>query len=190
MSDDPFDDLSADDDSSDDAEDPFEGLGERDDDPFDDLAEDQPAASDTDEEWASNEESLFNDAVDPTGDSGGGVGTAEDDPFEGFERPESDPFTDLDAGDSDLDDTVWDDLSVDPEVESLAEQREGRTVSDVSKHRFCERCPHFTGPPESRCTHEGTEIQEFLDMETVRVVDCPIVEEREAIGDIEHAGTE
>ena len=209
MSDDPFGDDSGDD--------PFEDA-DPEDDPFEDLAdqavEEDDAEGDT--EWASDEESLFSDAVDPSGGEAGvgthgpdraddagvtddadGVdddpfsdlgrdasGSAESDPFEGMESPEDDPFEGLE-GEGDIDGSVWDDLSVDPESETVSEQRDGRKLSEVSKHRFCEQCPHFTGPPEIRCTYEGSEIMEFLDMETVRVVDCPIVEEREAMGDVQ-----
>lgn len=202
MSDNPFDDL--DDDRDDD---PFEALAE-------DSPDDGQSDADSAEAWDTDETSLFNDAVDPGDTSGtpdtgseapktdddpfteldagtpdaadtGPLDTGESDPFEGFERPDSDPFEDFDGGESGLDDTVWDDLSVDSEADSLSEQREGEKVSEVSKHRFCEQCPHFTGPPEIRCTHDGTEILEFLDMETIRIVDCPIVEEREEMGDVQ-----
>lgn len=204
MSDDPFDDLG---DEGDDIDRDADG------DPFEDLeagpqggdTDEEQSDGDADEEWASDEESLFSDAVDPSdsaavesdvgtggsdpfedldrGPREGAGGVETDDPFEEFEQPESDPFEDLEGDEEDLDDTVWDDLSVDPEAESLAEQREGRKVSDVSKHRFCEQCPHFTGPPETRCTFDGAEIVEFVDMETVRLVNCPVVAEQEELGE-------
>jgi len=52
----------------------------------------------------------------------------------------------------------------------------------VSKHAFCETCEHFSGPPEIECGHGGTEILAFVDMETVRVSNCPIVAERRRLG--------
>jgi uncharacterized OB-fold protein len=55
---------------------------------------------------------------------------------------------------------------------------------EVSKHSYCERCEHFSTPPGVTCTNEGTEILEFMDMETVRVINCPIVEERRALEDV------
>lgn len=48
----------------------------------------------------------------------------------------------------------------------------------VSKRNFCERCRFFGEPPDAHCTHPGTEIREFVDMNHVRLYACPIVEER------------
>lgn len=59
-------------------------------------------------------------------------------------------------------------------------------VAAVSKHEYCERCRFFSGPPEINCTHDGTEIVDFGDMETVRVSNCPIVAERQGL---EQGGT-
>lgn len=55
---------------------------------------------------------------------------------------------------------------------------EGEETFVVSKRNFCERCRHFSEPPAVHCTHDGTEIREFVDMDHVRVYSCPIVEER------------
>jgi hypothetical protein len=92
-----------------------------------------------------------------------------------FTSPDS-AFERMDVGDLD-EDEVWEAIA-DAEARGPVVDAAERTYAEVSKHRFCETCPHFTGPPEIACTHEGTEILEFLDLETVRVVDCPIVEER------------
>lgn len=54
----------------------------------------------------------------------------------------------------------------------------GQRTVVVSKRNFCERCRFFSEPPGVHCTHEGTEIREFVDMDHVRLYDCPIVEER------------
>lgn len=54
----------------------------------------------------------------------------------------------------------------------------GERTYVVSKRNFCERCHYFSEPPDAHCTHEGTEIREFVDMNHVRLYDCPIVEER------------
>lgn len=54
----------------------------------------------------------------------------------------------------------------------------GERTYVVSKRNFCERCRFFSEPPDVHCTHEGTEIQEFVDMDHVRLYACPIVEER------------
>ena len=99
----------------------------------------------------------------------------EDRPGDPFTSPDS-AFDRMDVGDLDEDD-VWEAIA-DAEARGSVADAAERTYAEVSKHRFCETCPHFTGPPAVACTHEGTEILEFLDLETVRVVDCPIVEER------------
>lgn len=54
----------------------------------------------------------------------------------------------------------------------------GERTYVVSVRNFCERCQHFSTPPAARCTHDGTEIREFVDTDHVRVYDCPVVEER------------
>lgn len=66
-----------------------------------------------------------------------------------------------------------DDQSADaPETE-----QDGETL--VSKRAYCQRCPHFTEPPDVACTHEGTDIVEVVDTDTFRVRDCPMVTEGE-----------
>lgn len=46
----------------------------------------------------------------------------------------------------------------------------------VPKRDFCQRCPHFTDPPDVACTHEGTTIVEVVDSDHFRVRNCPVVE--------------
>mgnify|MGYP006272899865 CR=1 FL=1 len=46
----------------------------------------------------------------------------------------------------------------------------------VDKRDYCQQCPHFTAPPETACTHEGTDIVESVDFSRFRVRDCPMVE--------------
>jgi hypothetical protein len=135
------------------------------------------------------------EAHDPAGDdaspasgagvSGGSVtpesGEGAEDPFGGPD-PRGDPFEDegvferQEVGEIDPDD-VWEAL----EATERAGGDEGRRYAEVSKHTYCERCEWFSDPPEVSCTHEGTEIVEFLDMETVRLLNCPVVAERRAI---------
>ena len=77
--------------------------------------------------------------------------------------------------------TVWDAVGEDDESEfgAIGEVIEaGERTYVVSKRNFCERCRHFSEPPEVRCTNEGTEIREFVDMDHVRLYSCPIVEQR------------
>lgn len=78
------------------------------------------------------------------------------------------------------DDTVWaDDGDDESKFGAVGEVIEaGERTYVVSKRNFCERCRHFSDPPDVRCTHEGTEIREFVDMDHVRLYSCPIVEER------------
>lgn len=106
--------------------------------------------------------------TDPLGD----VGDREGDPFE----EGNSLFEERDTEGIDPD-SVWQELASADSSTATGEEFE-RTFADVSKHSYCEQCEHFSSPPEIACTHEGTDIVEFLDMETVRVVDCPIVAER------------
>ncbi|MFW6018347.1 MAG: hypothetical protein ACOCPX_05955 [Halapricum sp.] len=159
---DPFDDLQVDDDPFDDLQvddDPFDDP-RADDDPFDDspFEREGPERVDVDE-------MPDTPAGDPFADLGEAIG--------------EDPFASGDWDASGTDESVWEDLSTEPEIDT--EEEGGRRVSSVDKHSFCEQCRYVTDPPEFACTHEGTEIRSFPDMDTVRVVDCPIVEERERL---------
>jgi hypothetical protein len=120
------------------------------------------------------------DTADEIGDDDvGQLGKREGDPFEtaaqAFER--------MDVDDLDVDD-VWEALS-DAEQRGSVTESQGRTYAEVSKHSFCEHCEFFSAPPDVACSHEGTEILEFLDLETVRVVDCPVVDERRELDEQE-----
>jgi len=121
------------------------------------------------------------DGDDPFGD----VATPEGDPFEGdaggvFER------VDVDRVDPD---EVWNEVAGDesdgdagadeaPEL-TAAESR----YAEVSKHSYCEQCEHFSAPPNVACANPGTEIVEFVDVETVRLLNCPVVAERAELED-------
>jgi len=111
---------------------------------------------------------------EPTG-IGTDPGERAGDPFESME----DVFEQREIAEIDPD-VVWEELTAVKARGSVTETGE-RTYAEVSKHSYCEHCEWFTEPPEVRCTHEGTEILEFLDMETVRLVDCPVVAERREI---------
>lgn len=106
---------------------------------------------------------------DPFGDVGGRAG----DPFD------DDIFEEMDVGEMDPDE-VWESIA-DAEARGSVSEEAERIYADVSKHRFCEQCEFFSDPPDVACSHEGTEILEFLDNETVRVVDCPVVAERKEL---------
>jgi hypothetical protein len=114
-------------------------------------------------------------ASDAGSGGGGNVTQGGDRTGDPFASAES-AFEEMDIGDLDPD-QVWQELDDAEARGSVSEARE-RIYAEVSKHAYCEGCEWFAGPPEVSCSHEGTEILEFVDMETVRVVDCPIVEER------------
>lgn len=116
---------------------------------------------------------------------------AGDDPFDrlGGGPRDGDPFDGLGevdgsrAGEA-FDDELWEDLSrsvAEPETE----ERGARRFAEVDKHSYCENCEHLSEPPDVECAHEGTDIVEFVDFETVRVADCPVVAEREELADID-----
>ena len=112
------------------------------------------------------------------GDEDGSLGA--DDPFAGMDGREGDPFGEGESAFESVDieevdpDEVWEALDEEP-VQSAVE---GSRYVEVSKHRFCEQCEHFTSPPNAHCTNEEAEIIEFLDMETVRLLNCPVVAEQ------------
>ena len=159
---------------SDDETDPFERLedvGDRDGDPFEQL-DDGDQTTDRD--------------GDPLGDNADGAvemddpgrDTGSDDSF-GADGRTGDPFEEVDVGELDPDE-VWESIA-DAEKRGSVSQRPERATADVSKHRYCEQCEFFSDPPDVACSHDGTEILEFRDQETVRVVGCPVVAERERL---------
>lgn len=136
------------------------------------IEENDPIA--TDPEATPGESS----AGGPTGGSDDPVGA--DDPFAGMEGRDGDPFgggesvfesVDIEGIDPD---EVWASLDEEPTQPSV----EGSRYVEVSKHRFCEQCEFFASPPNAHCTNEEAEIIEYLDMETVRLLDCPVVAEQ------------
>lgn len=180
------------------SEDPFAAIDEdeREADPFERLADERrdelssPRDASTepgqDDMETDPEQTESNDYLD-----GQSLGADESkaDPFDGLGRDDrtGDPFTGLDdaeAGSGRPDEDLWEDLSreaAEPETETHGQRR----YAEVSKHRYCERCEYFSEPPDVACSHEGTDIIEFVDTETVRLADCPIVAEREELADLE-----
>jgi hypothetical protein len=184
-----------------DEDDPFEGfeaaVDDREGDPFESLDAPEGESSDTDGDdeavWAPGREEQLggeptatasDDRTEPTPGGepaptepdAGGVettvppGESDGEPFGEVERDESDPFESAERA---FEEMNVDDLDVDDVWET-----QGRTYAEVSKHSFCEGCEYFSAPPDVACGHDGTEILEFVDLETVRVVDCPVVAER------------
>ncbi|EMA10062.1 hypothetical protein SAMN05443574_1107 [Haloarcula vallismortis] len=207
MSDDKPDPFEALDDGDDREGDPFERLGSGPDDadgstdepqppddgwtetessdtPADDVAETGPSATDSNDILSAVDTAEFrsDSAVEsdsPIPESSPGP----DDPFSGMDDRSEDPFgsgesaferVDVDHIDADK---VWAEIAADDDSETTPETR----YAEVSKHRYCEQCEHFSAPPNAHCTNEGTEIMEFLDMETVRLLDCPVVAEQHEI---------
>lgn len=127
----------------------------------------------------------------PEGSTDHAVGDDTGDPFADVETPTENPFSGsgsvferVDSGSTDPD-QVWERITGEDDAEGGDDDDtpmpdDGR-YSEVSKHTFCERCEHFSPPPNVTCTHDTAEIIEFLDMETVRLLDCPVVAEREEL---------
>lgn len=163
-----------------DQEDPVGPLGEQD---ATGEASQQPAEETAAEDPSKMTFDVGRRDADRTTMSGplGDVGTREGDPFEemgtAFEEQEGGPVDP---------DVVWQELTSAESRGSVGDAEE-RTFADVSKHSFCEQCEHFSEPPDISCNHEGTAIVEYLDMETVRVVDCPIVAERRGLEEGMHS---
>lgn len=108
--------------------------------------------------------------------------------------PADDPFADLEPGtdaDDDLfeemdvgavdDEDVWTALDEDAGDDGDADRggHDAASAGDeehlVEMRSYCQQCPHFSSPPDTACTHEGTTIVEAVDFDTFRVRNCPIV---------------
>lgn len=131
---------------------------------------------------ADREERVDERGADPLAD----VTVSDEDPFESsasaFERS---GVEGIDA------DEVWDRLTAEPDADGGADAEGTRDRSEdeeadvvtVSKHGYCEGCEHFSAPPDVACSHEGTDILEFVDVDRVQVSNCPVVEERRELED-------
>lgn len=175
------------DDARDDEPDPADPFADIDegaaDDPFADLGDDG------------------DDGTDPFADIEGVE--AEDDPFADLDVGDGDPSTDFgpsdntlftDEGTSEIDDeAVWDQVEGDadgdgaeaatvPEeaLDGAAEPSVDTGETVVKKRSYCERCEHFSQPPEVSCSYPGSEIVELVDTGRFRVRNCPIVERRQS----------
>jgi hypothetical protein len=86
-------------------------------------------------------------------------------------------FAEMEVGDVDADD-VWEQFSEDEDpMFETAFVEEDREVTVVEKS-LCHGCEHFADPPETGCTHDGTDIDAEVDTGHFRVLDCPVVAER------------
>lgn len=78
---------------------------------------------------------------------------------------------------------LWDTIEADRTLGAEVEAGEEPDEHIVPKRSYCESCEHFSEPPEVHCTHPGTTIIEFPDIDHVRVRNCPVVAERQALGE-------
>ena len=97
---------------------------------------------------------------------------ADDAEPEGLFEPEDVPEIDPEL--------VWEELETGESAAPDGEPAE-RAERLIDKSSYCERCEFFAEPPEMRCTHEGTEIVELVEMDRVRVLDCPKIAEDERL---------
>ncbi|ELZ48937.1 hypothetical protein C464_05985 [Halorubrum coriense DSM 10284] len=188
---DPFDDEATDsdpfdDETSDAVEDPFEALGEG-------VGEDARPAEENgsggDAEASPADPEPAAPADDPFAelDADAGGAATDGDPFESMgtgEVGDEDVWEALDEGTvvgpdaSAFDAEAGGDLgdaagrSADPTAGGAATPDE----QVVDKRSYCQQCPHFSEPPETACSHEGTAIVESVDFSRFRVRDCPMVD--------------
>ena len=105
-------------------------------------------------------------------DHGGGLFTGPDGADGG------DPFERMEVDEVDVD-GVWDALEEDPDdlADAAFPEADAREATDhvVDKRTYCHRCPHFSEPPETACTHGDASILEEVGFEEFRVRDCPMV---------------
>jgi hypothetical protein len=126
-------------------------------------------------------------SVDVAGDAFGDVDVSRGDPFESADSP----FRQVDVESVDPDE-VWERFTGETErVETKQNEALGgddvpedaAEVVEVPKGRFCQTCPHFSTPPETACSHPGTEVLTFVGTDEVRVSNCPVVRERRELGE-------
>ena len=134
------------------------------------VGNDTPGGTESDPTTTADPERTADEAAD-----------GEDAPLSGLtdrirDREAEEDFDDLfdreDIEDVDREE-LWEQVEgTDDPLEDLTVERE---VREVSKVKYCHQCEYFSAPPEVTCENEGTEIVELVDLETFRVVDCPVV---------------
>jgi hypothetical protein len=161
-----------------------------------DSAQEEPA-EDTHRGDADEQEGVEDPVPAATGDVGSGAPDPEDDPMVPDQSTGEDTVPDDDEMGEAFDDMAVDEVEADEVWATVAEEEEGSlsesdetapgespveaNVAEVSKHDYCEGCEYLSEAPEIHCTHEGTEILDFVDMDNVRVSNCPIVAERQGL---------
>lgn len=152
----------------------------------DEIENDEGSAVD---EAEIDEESSVDDAADDEGPLGdlrrevesrtekGGSGEPDTDDTESAGPGH---FAEMDVDDVDTDE-VWAEMLLedDAPLEGAVPPTETDEVSDrpgtVVTKRLCHRCQYFGDPPTLHCTHDGTSIEELVDMDHYRVTNCPMV---------------
>jgi hypothetical protein len=81
-------------------------------------------------------------------------------------------------------DVVWEQLRTDEPIDASTDVERERDSEVVDAGAFCERCEYFSSPPEVRCTHDGTDIAELVDVGQFRVLDCPKVSEERQLEEL------
>lgn len=115
--------------------------------------------------------SVLESGVDDTG----GLDAPLDLEDAGDDVPE-DPFEEMAI--ENVEEDVW--SALESGLESPDIGGDARPVGEdhiVDKRAYCQRCPHFTAPPETACTHEGTEIVEVVSTDEFRIRNCPMIGE-------------
>jgi hypothetical protein len=116
------------------------------------------------------------DRSGPLGDVAAGI----DERRQRKTKTDEELFESMDVGEFDSE-ALWEQVESDDPVESRPRERVTR---EIDKHKYCQKCPHFSTPPDVHCTHEGTDILEQIGMETFAVADCPIILEDERLENV------
>lgn len=143
-----------------------EAPDERDDNPFEELDDDGGVANEWDDDAADEwdgDRSI--DGSDPFAELDVGDG---DEAFDdAFERMEVDDVSD---------EELWTALDQDSAVDAVPPADEPAGEEHVvQKREYCQRCPKFSAPPETACTHEDGTIVEVIETDEFRVRGCPMV---------------
>ena len=172
MSDNGSSDRRRDDDSDSSSDSPVDPRESGSDEPLGSLVEDieERAGADT---ISGETDSTVRDPDAPLGEVAATVDDrrSREDTFQGLFAEEDVPEIDAEV--------VWQQLEAGGPAEPVPPDDHEERV--VAKDEYCESCEHFSTPPEMHCTHDGTEILELVDVEHVRVVDCPVVRENEEL---------
>jgi hypothetical protein len=120
-------------------------------------------------------------ASDENADEGTGLDPFEDlDDIEASESVPRDLFEEVAVPDLD-DEAVWEAITEDVDIVHAAAPDRAPDDDDeavVSKAQFCQKCEHFSDPPEVACSNSGTEIVELVGVDRFKVRNCPVVENR------------